>query len=195
MIAPFQTYTSQSWTAKTLSAAQEARGDMTARPFFAILASMFGGVSLYAVNTYIRSIGRPDAEEYRADMLSTERLVKASISRADVFGIWPSLIDTGASLVGEPSVFAFARASQGTRSTPRGGFVTGTPTANLVEDLSRLPRLGWRLLRDGHRDDFQATQRDWNDARSGFLIPDYLNLHNAFRQLAYPLPKNPPPRE
>ena len=190
----FQTYAYQSWTAKTLSAVQEGKGDMTARPFFAILASMLGGVSLYAVSTYIRSIGRPDADQYRADMLSQDRLIKASISRADVFGIWPSLIDTGAPLVREGPVFAFARASQGSRQTPRGGFFTGTPMANLVEDLAGLPRFGWRLLRDGHRDDFGMTQRDANDLRSGFLIPDYLNLHNAFRQLAYPLPKNPPTR-
>lgn len=134
------------------------------------MAMLLGSFS-YASQTYIRSLGRDDAEGYREKYLSTEKIATAALNRAAWVSLAPSLFDTAVQIGGGDPVFSHAR-STGLMSNP----ISGNPTVDLI--FNGLGNFGKAVLAPTLNSDYQFSQQDVRSIVAPLVFQNALGLSN-----------------
>lgn len=127
----FRTFHVASWEKQFLTRVQ-------ARDVMAASSAMFGMTIaglIYTAQTYSRSIGRDDREEYLAERLSTEAIAKAAFQRGGASSLLPGIIDTTLPFAGIDPQFNYRNSGLSSGIAP-GQFIDSTPAARLITDLS-----------------------------------------------------------
>lgn len=138
----------------------------------------------YVARTYLNSIGRPDAEEYRRKMLSMERISTAAIGRMPTSSFIPAVVDTAMNVAGRPEVFSHARTSGMSAS-----LLAGNPIADW--GLSVYNGYPPRALIGPLWSDYDFSRQDLNNLAKGFWIPNVVGARAVLEQLGVDLPARP----
>lgn len=181
-IGQFRSFSFQAWNNKTLFALHHVReGDMGT---FVRLGIQSAAAALaYAAGQGLKSIGKPNAEEYLDKKLSPEEILKASFSRAGYSSLIPMAVDTMANMTGNKDVFS------GSRSTDlRGGILSGNPTYQMLSTFAGpIPRA---IFAPVINPDYHFSQQDVNAIKNG-AAPNVIGLRNAIEHLIEGLPATP----
>jgi hypothetical protein len=173
----------QSWQNRALQpafnvarAAPGHKGEALAMAATSYLTQSVGASLAYSLGVFLSSIGRPDAEDYRARMLAPETLALTLYSRAAWASMSPRLVDMGLQLSGTSPIFAPMRSSGvGTGSGPL-GVVGQTPLGSWIYSAFGMPHSVGQALFD---DEYEWTTRNMSRLEEMFLFPSsYLNLRN-----------------
>jgi len=108
------------------------------------IAAWIGGSLAFMGQTYIASVGRQDAEKFRAERLTPSSIALVGWSRSGWGSILPGVIDNGLSVGGFDPLFKFGRYS--------GLDTTGAaqnPTGQLIDSGVRTVSAGVKLIRSG----------------------------------------------
>lgn len=146
-----------------------------------VVSSITAGLG-YMGATYIRSIGRPNREEYLRKNLDPKRVLAASFSRAGYSGVIPSIIDTGMDLVGQPEIFSSARNTE-----LQNNLITGSPTFQWATSAAKIPQGLIHWAQQG-----QLNQQDVKAIRDGLWIPNAIGVRGLIEQWSQHLPKRAP---
>lgn len=124
---------------------------------------------IYMGQTYMRSVGQPDREEFLEDRLNPMAIAAGAFTKSADSGFLPQIIDTAMWPVYEAtdteSPFAYGR------TTGLAAGIQGVPTISLLADLERAAHEG---VADLAREDKQFTRQDY--ARWNRLLP----LNNTY---------------
>ena len=115
--------------------------------------------ALYAAKVYVDSLGRPDAQEYRDQMLAPDRIARVAFSRGSYATLMPAAIDAASTTFGGPAVFSFSRGS----GIQGGG-------------LMSVPVLDWA---SGAASTFGSVVRRPFDSEQQFSMKDLRNLRRS----------------
>ena len=183
MLTQLSRFGIQSWQNRALQpafnvarAAPGHKGEALAMAATSYITQSVGASAAYALGVYLNSIGRPDAEEYRNQMLSKEMLALTLYSRAAWSSLTPRIMDVGLQLAGANSIFAPMRSSGlGTGSGPLG--VAGqTPLGSWIYSAFSMPLAIAETL---YSDEREWTTRDQRRLEETLLFPSaYMNLRN-----------------
>jgi len=169
-------YTFAAWDNKLLHSVQ-AR-DMIAAKF--VVASTLASAVAYVGRTYLDSVGRPDAEEFRERRLSPEAIAAAAVGRSSWASILPGLVDTGLYAAGRPQVFAHAR-STGLAAN----FVEGNPIVNQAMTVAfGVPR----AVVGPVWSDYRFSKTDARNLTTGTWLPNVIGARAVLEQLIADLP-------
>jgi hypothetical protein len=139
-----------------------------------------GGSLTYAMGIYLASLGRPDAEEYRARMLSDETLALTLFSRAAWAGMMPRVIDMGLQATGNNPIFAPMRGTQLGSAQGLFGLAGQTPLGSYAASLLQMPNTLWAMMDE----EVPVTQRDMRRIEEVTLFPSaYMNFRNGLSHL------------
>jgi hypothetical protein len=146
-----------------------------------VASSIAAGLG-YIGATYIRSVGRPNSDEYLRKNLDPKRVLAASFSRAGYSGVLPSVIDTGMDLVGQPEIFSSARNTE-----LQNNLITGSPTFQWATSAAKIPQGLIHWAQQG-----QLNQQDVKAIRDGLWIPNAIGVRGLIEQWSQHLPKRAP---
>lgn len=173
MMIQFRTFALSAWQKQTLRRLQmHEAADAAAALYTMLLAS-----GVYAVQQHLASVGRPDAEEFRAERLSLDRILAAGFSRSGWSSLIPGAFDNTTNLFAlrEEPMFRYGRYSD--LSTV--GFLQN-PTFNLIDSAVRSTRAAseqaQNLIGAG---DFDFTQADARAMSQLLPYRNVLGLNNA----------------
>jgi len=142
---------------------------------------LFGGLA-YALQTHVNAIGRDDKELFLQERLSIDEIAKASFQRAGWASLFPALIDTGASLIGEDPLFAYGR-STGLASN----LFRGIPLVDLVDNASKAVVGGSRAL---FNDEYQWSRGQQRALNSLAPFQNAMGIKNVMNLTLEGLPTN-----
>ena len=146
----------------------------------AAASSIVGTGLLYGARVYLNSIGREDAQDYRDNMLTDERLVLAALGKNSFVNVIPGAIDFAAPFAGYDPVFSFARTSgiQGgdLRSTPVGDFAFSAASAIA------------QTARSIYSEDYVFSQQTADNYRRAFL-PNIFGVQQMMQRFTESLPE------
>ncbi len=153
----------------------------------AIFGMTIGGL-VYTAQTYTRSIGRDDREEYLNTRLSTDSIAKAAFQRGGAASLLPGLIDTTLPLAGVDPQFSYRNTglSSGFGITDLGGMVDSTPTSRLVSDFGRALQGATTALRT----DEDYDRRDLDALTNLAPFQNVIGVRNGLRWLEQTLPED-----
>jgi len=146
--------------------------------FAAFSASMAAAGTAYTAQTYLKSVGRDDAEEYRRERLSSAEIGKAAFQRSAWASIIPAALDTAA--LGDP-IFAYGR-STGLASDA----VAGNPTVDLLDKALNLYKGGGRAVAD---EDYSWSQTDQRNLTSMLAFQNLMGVQNILNAISSDLPR------
>jgi hypothetical protein len=175
-LVQFRSFAVGAWEKQLLFNTQQADG----RAFAAAMVPMlFGGLS-YMAMTSINSVGRKDAEKYRKNMLSPEKVAKAAFARGGFSSIIPMAVDTPLSWMGYDPIFSFARTS-GIESDP----LFGNPTLTAFWEGKNAAR----MLRAPLESDYSFSQEDMRSLRTLLPFQNLTGIRNGLDAIQTRLPK------
>jgi hypothetical protein len=90
MLLQFRTFIFGAWAKRTLANLHHL--DMTA--FSTLMAEIMLGAATHAVNVYTNAATRSDAEDYKAQQLTIQRLAAAGFGRSGISSILPTIVDS-----------------------------------------------------------------------------------------------------
>jgi hypothetical protein len=175
-VVQFRSFMVAAWTKQALTGAHHK--DMETFMMWST-SILFGGLS-YVAQTHINAIGRDDADEYRAERLSSSAIGRSAFQRAGFATIVPPAVDTMAQAVGFEPVFAYGR-STGLAS----GALTGNPTTDL---LDKVTRAGQGVIAAATRSDYDYSQQDARAATSVLPFQNAMIIRNAIAMVTQGLP-------
>lgn len=133
-----------------------------------------------AFNTYLASLGKENAQEYRDKMLSPGRLAAGAVSRFSWSSYFPAIADSALGAMDQEPAFSPYRTSG-----LGGGVFAGTPTGSLISDLKTIAY-----------DDLDSIVNDepfWNKQRlraiRSVLIPRLTGIHEILEPLIRSAPE------
>jgi hypothetical protein len=136
----------------------------------------------YALATYLRSLGREDAQDYRDRMLAPDMIAKAAVARASWMNIAPLVVDTTMQdVLRRQAVFEHSRTTG-----LRGGFWSGNPTVDHVSSL--MGSLG--SVQSLFADDYAFSRQDLENIRKGWWIPNVYGVQQLFQKIGDNLPEH-----
>jgi len=145
----------------------------------AAASSIVGTGLLYGARVYLNSVGREDAQDYRENMLTDERIVLAALGKNSFVNVIPGAIDFAAPFAGYDPVFSFARTSgiQGgdLRSTPVGDFAFSAASAAA------------QTARAIYSEDYVFSQQTADNYRRAFL-PNIFGVQQMMQRFTESLP-------
>ena len=143
------------------------------RNFAAMQASMFTGAMGYIGQSYIRSIGDPNGEEWLAERLSSENLAPAVIQRSSWAAFAPMVWDT---INSKDKIF-------NARSTGLSSdLIFGNPTFDLVNSISSVSGAAMGSGRSAiGMGDYEARQQDANAFFRVFMFQNIMGVENVRR--------------
>lgn len=149
--------------------------------FSSFAFSMMAAGTAYTAQTYTKSLGREDAEEYRAKRLTTNEIAKAAFQRAGFASIIPTAIDSvWVSTLGDDPIFAYGRSTDLASSVFR-----GNPSVDLVNKA--LGSVG-NLAKPAARDDYEFSQENARDLASLMAWSNAMGIQNMLNALTGDLP-------
>lgn len=142
LLLQFRRFPVTAWANHALHAA-----DMhDVRAFVGLTISTAAAGLGYIGRTYLASLARDDAEEFRAEHLATERVIRAAVGQSAWMSVTPAAIDPMLSIAGfDTPFFGFARYSNGApggagaggRQDPLTFFFAQNPTTQRLHNLTR----------------------------------------------------------
>ena len=165
-LVQFRSFAVGAWEKQLLFNAQQADG----RAFAAAMVPMFFGGLSYMAMTSINSVGRKDAEKYRKQMLTPDKVAKAAFARGGFSSIIPMAVDTPLSWMGYDPVFSFSRTS-GIESDP----LFGNPTLTAFWEGKNAAR----ALRAPLESDYSFSQEDMRSLRSILPFQNLTGIRNV----------------
>jgi hypothetical protein len=134
MLAQFLRFSLSAWENHFLYGAQALGSSEAARQLAVMTVGMGTAGSIYVLQSYLRSIGREDREEYLEQKLAPDRIAAAAYYRSGFASITPNMIDTALSVLpGVDPIFNDAR-----RSGMSSGFISGTAPIDLTSRITRM---------------------------------------------------------
>lgn len=153
--------------------------DMGAWSMF-VQASIVGSLG-YVVNSWIQSVGRPDADQYLKRKLAPEEVAKASFSRAIWSGLLPAVADTALLGLGKEAQFAGQRITLSDPGEGIAGIWNSNPTG---DTLSAWARSTSGIGRTFHDPSYHFSVQDLRNIERGIFIPNTLNLRTWIERAA-----------
>lgn len=153
--------------------------DMGAWSMF-VQASIVGSLG-YVVNSWIQSVGRPDADQYLKRKLAPEEVAKASFSRAIWSGLLPAVADTALLGLGKEAQFAGQRITLSDPGEGIAGIWNSNPTG---DTLSAWARSTSGIGRTFHDPSYHFSVQDMRNIERGLFIPNTLNLRTWIERAA-----------
>jgi len=153
--------------------------------YISFLTGSASATMMYVAGVWVNSLGRPDAEEYRARMLSDQSIAKAAVGRAAWAGLLPMFVDTAIALGDGTPVFAQQRISGlGTDNGIRGLWL-GNPTFDWGDNV-----LGsFSILRAPFDPDYNFSQRNAKTLQNALWVPNAANFRNFLNAALSDLPE------
>jgi hypothetical protein len=142
---------------------------------------LFGGLA-YTLQTHVNSIGRNDKESFLEERLSITEIGKAAFQRAGWASLFPALVDTGASLMGEDPLFAYGRTT-GLASN----IIRGIPLVDLVDNASKAFIGGSRYV---FNDEYQWSRGQQRALNSLVPFQNAMGIKNVLNKTLEGLPTN-----
>lgn len=178
VVFQFKSFLMGSWTKQVLNNVKHS----DAIAGMMLLNATWAGSMSYMLYVAASSVGRPDAEEYREEMLTAEKIALGAFQRSSISAFFPNLIDTSAeTLFGIDPLFD-TRAS-GTASN----LILGNPTVDFANKAyTFLQEMGEVARGEGV---------DQTTVRSGTaLLPfqNALGIRNFLNALVGELPRDVP---
>ena len=178
MIAQFRTFAFGAWTNKVLYGVQQR--DM--RTWISVVLGFATSAAGYTLARLQDSVGKPDAEEYRAKMLSPEAIATAAFGRSAYSSLIPGTVDAVAGgILGRDPIFSHARssglASGGLKSIP------------IVDYGDRLAR-AVGSIQAPFTEDYYFSQQDLRNLEEALFVPRLVGLRNVIEQLGSSLPES-----
>lgn len=156
------------------------RGAAAAQAAVSYVTQSVGASMAYALGIYLASIGRPDADEYRARMLDEKTLAMTLYSRAAWAGMSPRMVDMALQATGNNPVFSPMRSTQLGSAQGLFGLAGQTPFGSYVASTLQLPNTIFAMLDDEQ----EVTQQQMRRLEETTLFPSaYLNLRNGLSHL------------
>jgi hypothetical protein len=178
-ITQFRSFAIGAWEKQFLFNTQMiAKGDGQAW-VAAIVPMFFGGLSYMAL-THINSIGRKDADKYRKNMLTPEKVAFAAFARGGFSSLIPMAVDTPLSWMGYDPVFSFSRTS-GIENDP----LFGNPTLTALWEGKNLAR----TLRAPLDSNYEYSQEDLRAARVLLPFQNLTGVRNVLDAIQTRLPR------
>lgn len=153
--------------------------DMGAWSMF-VQASIVGSLG-YVVNSWIQSVGRPDANQYLKRKLAPEEVAKASFSRAIWSSLLPAVADTALLGLGKEAQFAGQRITLSDPGEGIAGIWNSNPTG---DTLSAWARSTSGIGRTFHDPSYHFSVQDLRNIERGLFIPNTLNLRTWIERAA-----------
>jgi hypothetical protein len=172
----FRTFAVGSWEKGLLFNVQQR----DPKAFAAIAVPMFFGGLAYMAMTAINSVGRKDAEKYRNQMLTPDKVAKAAFARGGASSLIPMAVDTPLSWMGYDPVFSFARTS-GIENDP----LFGNPTLTALWEGKNIAR----TLRAPLDSTYDYSQEDLRAARVLLPFQNLTGVRNALDAIQTRLPR------
>lgn len=188
-----RTFSFGGWSAKTLHSVKLR--DRTA--FTSAGLQLLSKGMIYAGLTYLYSLGRSDAEKYRNDRLSTDKIAKAAFSNAEFSSLVPLGVDIAQAAQGKAPVFAFARTTGLGDAPGVTGLLTSNPSADTIDKAFRTAGMPIKKARDlfeyqfgiNRSADPRITDKDIKAIQGGLPWQRMFVIDQLFRRLAEAAPQ------
>ena len=179
----FRTFAVGAWEKQFLSnlAVLRSSGGRDMEAFSSWFAMSVAGLGGYMATVYLNSIGRDDRQEYLADRLSEENIVRAIVSRAAFTSLIPSLYDSAAAPSGLPTIMPMR--FSGLESDP----ILGNPTFALYMEAKGLP---FRMIRSALDSGYDFSKQDLRALRALIPLQNMPGITNMFNLFNNNLPQS-----
>ena len=137
------------WAASAFAFAEGDKAVASARLASRFVAGAIWSYALYSAATYFKSLGRPDAEEYRAERMKNAWAI--AVGRTSYSSVIPMVVDGSLSAVGADPVFSAGRASG-----IQGGGVSSVPVVDFA--TRSVPAIGKMVRRPFVADEDLSVQ-------------------------------------
>jgi hypothetical protein len=146
-----------------------------------IFSSVFAALG-YVGATHIRAFGKTEQEktDYLDKNLTTDRILKASFSRAAYSGIVPTAVDMTLQGLGENEMFSYAKNSARTNN-----IFTGNPTYTWASGAGKALSSGVLHWLNPNQD---LTKQDMRNIADGMWLPKGVGIKNYFERMISDLP-------
>lgn len=172
----FGIFASDAKWAKAAFAFQEGdKATASARTATRFMANVMYSYAAYTMLVYLKSLGRPDAEQYREERLGNGKAWTVAVGRTSYASVIPAATDAALSAVGVDPAFAPGRASG-----IKGGGVTSTAVGDYIGNS--LPALG-RLARRPFVEDEDLSVQDVMAATRG--VPFFFQYEPLTKGVEY----------